>query len=299
MKMENLKPVMPRYNIDTCAMIVEFNASVWTARKLDRGVTDEVIAGKHAKAADAARVNKHLLAGRNELEVIQRHVNMARQYVYEQTMPWSDNGQRLLPAAKFLVFDGRMNDLGQEFTKLVDDFVRVYPTLISAQALQLGTMFKRDDYPSAHEIHSKFNWTLGYLPVPRAGDFRIDVGDEAQKELQGKLEELANKRVQEAHATLWQRLHEHLKRMSDRLKVDTISGEEKPRKFHDTLVSGGLELCDVLKDLNITKDPALEQARATLERMLSGLDPDDLRKDMTTRAGVQKEVEMMLNKFSW
>jgi len=62
---------MTRYNIDTCAMLAEFNASVWTARKLDKGATEEVVTAKRAGAKDAARVNKHLLAGRNELEVIQ------------------------------------------------------------------------------------------------------------------------------------------------------------------------------------------------------------------------------------
>lgn len=299
MKMETQKPVMPRYAIDTCAMLVEFNAGVWTARKLDRGVTDEVISNKHAQAADAARVNKHLLAGRNELEVIQKHVGAARQFVYDQTMPWSDNGQRLLPAAKFIEFNQRMKEMQNRFDDMVNDFITIYPTLITAQAMQLGTMFKRDDYPSPNEIRSKFNWSVGYLPVPKAGDFRIDVGNEAQKELQEKLEELASKRVQDAHAELWQRLHEHLKRMSDRLQVDSIAGEEKPRKFRDTLVTGGLELCDMLKSLNILKDQDLENARAQLERSLLGLDPDDLRKDMTTRNGVRKEVEAILNKFSF
>ncbi len=38
----------PRFNIDTCAMLVEFNASVWTARKLDKSTTDEVTATTHA-----------------------------------------------------------------------------------------------------------------------------------------------------------------------------------------------------------------------------------------------------------
>ena len=78
---------MQRYNIDTCALLVEFNASVWTARKLDRGVTDEVIYEKGAGAKDAARVNKHLLAGRPELEVIQKHVGMIRTFVYDNTLP--------------------------------------------------------------------------------------------------------------------------------------------------------------------------------------------------------------------
>jgi hypothetical protein len=63
-----------RYNIDTCSMLAEFNASVWTARKLDKSATEEIVSNKNAKAKDAARVNKHLLAGRPELDVIQQHV---------------------------------------------------------------------------------------------------------------------------------------------------------------------------------------------------------------------------------
>jgi hypothetical protein len=38
-------------------MLVEFNASVWTARKLDRSTTDEVVSNKNAGSKDAARVN--------------------------------------------------------------------------------------------------------------------------------------------------------------------------------------------------------------------------------------------------
>ena len=296
MKMEK---VTPRFNIDTCSMIVEFNAGVWTARKLDRKVTDEVVQSKHAKASDAARVNKHLLAGRNELEQINKFVAATRGFVYDNTLPWSDNGQRLLPTIKFLDFDAAMNERRDEFDKMVSEFVKVYPTLITAQAMQLGSMFNRDDFPSPNEIRNKFSWSLGYLPVPTAGDFRIDVGNEAQKELQERLEELANKRVADAHRSLWERLKEHLERMADRLQVDTIGGEEKPRKFHDTLVSNGLELCDMLKALNITGDQDLENARTALERVLLGLDPNDLRKDMITREGVRKEVNEIMGKFGF
>ena len=65
-----------RYNLDTCAMLVEFNASVWTARKLDKGVTDEVVSNKNAGAKDSARVNKNLLAGRDELADIVQYLSL-------------------------------------------------------------------------------------------------------------------------------------------------------------------------------------------------------------------------------
>lgn len=288
-----------RYNIDSCAMIVEFNASVWTARKLDKSATDEVVHGKNAAAKDAARVNKFLLAGRNELDVIQKHVNAVRTYVYSMTMPWSDSGQRLLPTAKFIEFNQRMDEENDKFWQLVNDFVDVYPSLITAQAMALGDMFNRNDFPSQQEIAAKFDFTVGFLPVPTFGDFRVDVGNEAQAELQRKLTELSDKRVEAAMQDVKDKLKEHLKRMSDRLTVDYINGEAVTRKFHNSLVEGAFDLCDMVKTLNIVNDPDLETARKQLEFALVGVDAKELRDNMHTRTDVKAKVDDILSKFAF
>ena len=289
----------PRHNIDTCAMLVEFNASVWTARKLDKSTTDEVVASKNAGAKDAARVNKHLLAGRTELDVIQQAVSRARQFVYDNTAPWSDSGLRLLPTVNFMKFTERMNDFEEEMEALVKSFVAIYPTLITAQALALGDMFKRDDYPTANEIMTKFSFRVNYMPVPSSGDFRVDVGNQAQAELKARLEALTQERIDSAMADVRERLSTHLKRMSDRLTTDYVNGEAKQRRFHDTLVDGALELCDLTKSLNVTNDAALEEARKQLEQLLVGVSPADLRKNEAIRQDVKKNVDAILDKFNF
>lgn len=290
---------MTRYNIDTCAMLTEFNASVWTARKLDKGATEEIVSAKNAGAKDAARVNKHLLAGRNELEVIQSMIGRARQYVYDNTLPWSDSGLRLLPTINFEKFATKMNELEQEFEDLVKNFVTIYPTLITAQAMALGDMFKRDDYPTANEIMTKFSFRVNYMPVPTAGDFRIDVGNAAMDDIKAKLQRLADERVEQAMADVRKRLGDHLKRMSDRLTTDYIAGEAKPRKFHDSLVEGALELCDMTKALNVTGDADLESTRSQLEQLLCNVTPTELRKNAAVRDDVKKNVDAILDKFNF
>jgi len=289
----------PRLNIDTCAMLVEFNASVWTARKLDKTTTSEVVASKNAGAKDAARVNKHLLAGRTELDIIQQAVGRARQFVYDNTAPWSDSGLRLLPTVNFMKFTERMNDFEEEMETLVKAFVVIYPTLITAQALALGDMFKRDDYPSANEMMTKFSFRVNYMPVPSSGDFRVDVGNQAQAELKARLESLTQERIDSAMADVRERLSTHLKRMSDRLTTDYVGGEAKQRRFHDTLVDGALELCDLTKSLNVTNDIALETARSQLEQLLVGVTPADLRKNEAIRQDVKKNVDAILDKFNF
>jgi hypothetical protein len=288
-----------RYNIDTCSMLVEFRASVWTARKLDKSTTDEVVTRKNAAAKDAARVNKHLLAGRSELDEIQKHVTAMRNFVYTNTLPWSDNGTRLLPTVQFMDFDKRIQAESSKFTQLVDDFIAIYPSLITAQAMALGDMFKRDDFPSAHDIKNKFDVGVLYMPVPVSGDFRVDVGNAAAQELRDRLEKIAEDRVNAAMLDVRTRLKDHLLRMSDRLCVDNVDGKVKGRMFHESLVENGFELCDLVKSLNVINDPAIEQVRGMLEKALAGVTANELRNNMIVRQEVKRDVDSILSKFNW
>jgi hypothetical protein len=290
---------MSRFNIDTCALLVEFNAPVWTARKLDKNTTDEVVSSKNAAAKDAARVNKHLLAGRQELEVIQAHIGAARTYVYENTLPWSDSGTRLLPTKKFMEFNDRMGKFEEEFAQLVKVFINVYPSLITAQAMALGDMFNRNDYPSPQEIAHKFSFRVNYMPVPTAGDFRVDVGNEAQAELQKKLSSLADERVAAAMADAKGRLKAHLDRMMERLRVEEVNGKQRKGRIHTSLIEGGLELCEALKSLNLTNDITIEAARVELERLLRTVDAEDLRKNVEARTEIRAQVADIVDRFNF
>jgi hypothetical protein len=280
-------------------MLTEFNASVWTARKLDKSATEEIVTSKNAAAKDAARVNKSLLAGRSELEDIQSMIGRARSFVYDNTLPWSDSGLRLLPTINFERFAAKMNAFEEEFAMMVQAFVDIYPTLITAQAMALGDMFKRDDFPTQNAIMTKFAFRVNYLPVPTAGDFRVDVGNAAMDDIKAKLERIAQERVDAAMQDVRARLGDHLKRMSDRLTTDYVEGEAKARRFHDSLVDGALELCDITKSLNVVNDLDLEAARKALEVALCGVDPKDLRKDEGLREDTKKAVDDILSKFSF
>jgi len=288
-----------RYNIDTCAMLVEVNVRQWTARKLDKTTTEEVLIGKSAGSKGAARVNKNLLAGRPELETINQCVGSIRTYLYDVTLPWSDSGLRLLTTSKFMEFNQRMQDYEDEFNALVDDFVITYPTLITAQAMALGDMFNRNEYPTPDDIKHRFDFRVNYMPVPTSGDFRVDVGNDAQAELQKKLASLADERIEHAMLDIKTRLKEHLKRMSDRLTVDYAGQKAQPRMFHASLLDTAQELCSLAKDLNITGDSDLEDARIKLHNAIDGMELSDLRKDLDTRHAVKKDVDAILSNLSF
>lgn len=288
-------------NLASCAVLVEFNASVWTARKLDRTVSDEIEQSKGAQSKGAARVNKNLFAGRSELQELQQIVTAARTYVYDNTFPWSDAGQRLLPSGRLLAFDKRMQQFRDEFNDKVTAFVTTYPTLITAQAMALGAMFKRDEYPSASSIADKFDFKLDILPVPQSGDFRVDVGNEAQRYLEERLQRSGDARVQRVMDDVRQRLAEHLQRMSDRLVTerDAKTGEPKQRRFNDTLVTGAYELCDLIKSLPALEGHDLASAARALEAALDGKDAQALRDMHETRDEVKAKVDALISQYDF
>lgn len=299
--MTNTTQAIKAYGIDESTMLMEFNASVWTARKLDRGVSAEVVAAKGAGSKGAARVNKSLMAGRTELDEIQAIVGAARTYVYDNTAPWSDVGQRWIPTARLLKVDKRMQEFQGEFNVLAEAFFAIYPTLITAQAMALGAMFKREEYPSVAEIRRKFAFSYDFIPVPSTKDFRVDIPADAQADLRERLEGAMNRRMDNALGDIRKQLGDHLKRMAERLVSvkDDKTGEMKQQRFHDTLVTSAYDLCDLIKDFNVTGDKDLSDMRTKLENVLSGATAETLRNDYERREEVLVEVKSMLDSWSF
>ena len=82
------------------------------------------------------------------------------------------------------------------------------------------------------------------------------------------------------------------------IKLNMHLGDEKKR-YHDTLITNPLELCELLTKLNVTKDPKLEEARKQLELTMLGANLESIKEDSTARSEVKSKVDAILNKFNW
>ena len=72
------------------ALIVNLSLSVWTGRKLDKRVSEEVDQAKSTRTR-AGNYHKNLLAGSGKLEEITKVANAVRTWHYTVTQPWGDN----------------------------------------------------------------------------------------------------------------------------------------------------------------------------------------------------------------
>jgi len=283
--------------LSSSALIVNLSLSVWTGRKLDKRVSEEVDQQNSTKTR-AGNYHKNLLAGSSKLTEITKIANAIRSWMYGVTQPWGDNGDRVLNMAHFMEFKDRLTDYEQQFSTAVNNFLNDYDTLVAAAAFQLGDLFNREDYPTREHIESKFGMRYSMTPLPQAGDFRVDIGEEGLKELQSQYEAVLQQRVTGAMTEAWERLHDCLTRMSERLTDDTDSnGESKRKIFRDSLVDNAVEICGLLKSFNITNDTRLDEMRKQLEDAMRGVDADSLRDSDSLREQTKRKVDNILSKF--
>jgi len=283
--------------LSSSALIVNLSLSVWTGRKLDKRVSEEVDQQNSTKTR-AGNYHKNLLAGSSKLTEITKIANAIRSWMYGVTQPWGDNGDRVLNMAHFMEFKDRLTDYEQQFGTAVNNFLNDYDTLVAAAAFQLGDLFNREDYPTREHIESKFGMRYSMTPLPQAGDFRVDIGEEGLKELQSQYEAVLQQRVTGAMTEAWERLHDCLTRMSERLTDDIDSnGESKRKIFRDSLVENAIEICGLLKSFNITNDTRLDEMRKQLEDAMRGVDADSLRDSDSLREQTKRKVDNILSKF--
>ena len=289
-------------SIQNNAILVDLNISAWTGRKLDKKVSNEIDASKNTKTK-AGNYHKHLLAGTAKLDEVQKIVSAVRVWHYEQTLPWSDSGSRLLPMENFFNYKQALSNFEAQFNTAVKELIVEYPALVSAAAFQLGALFNRADYPEAEQLDAKFNFGYVFMPVPTAGDFRIKTTDAALIELQEQANAHVTKRMEDAMKDIWTRLFDTLQHMSDKLtdlpkpRINKSGDENYAQVFRDTLVTNAIDLCELLTRLNVTNDPKLEQARMQLEKAIAGVTADTLREDDAKREAVKAEIDAILKAF--
>lgn len=292
----NTQTIDTTAGIARAAMLVSLNITLYTGRKQDKRAQAEVVASHNAGSARAASVYKSLFTDCVELDALVKYQARVRARHYAMTLPWLDSGPRLLPTKSFLEYTQEMDRHRQQFEFLVDAFLNKYDTLIAAAAFKLGSLFDRDEYLLRDAVARKFSFNLDYMPLPTAGDFRLDIEHEVQQQIVSQYEQRLTQQVAQAQQDAWDRMYETLTQIKDRLTLDENG---KRKVFRDTTVTNAQELCEALTRLNVTNDPKLEAARQQLEDALSGVQPAELRKEEGERLVVLSKVNAILDSFDF
>lgn len=270
------------------AMLATLSISQWTARKHDKKISTEV--EKTHAAHDAGRFNK-LLVNKSILDDARRCGDALREYHYRTTLPWADNGARLLPSKLFMDYTINVRKFREKFNAAVDELVAKYPAEVQAARTRLGTMYRPEDYPAASDIRGRFGVTVGFEPISTAADFRVDVSTEAVEEIKASISESLNSRQAAAMKDCYDRIREVVSKLSERLSDDKAI-------FKDSLIGNVVDLMAVLPGLNFTNDPVIDTLHQEITDMLL-VPPQVLRTDLTRRKETADAADAILAKLPW
>lgn len=273
------------------AILVSLHLAKLSARKTDEATTVETIARKGA-TGDAGKWQTNLFPA-GSLEPIAKLDGEIRRFHYEKTLPWADDGNRLLPSRMFQVYSAEMRRFASDRQSRVLDFQQKWPSIVADAQVQLGSLFCPSNYPNQSTVIDKFKFRWDTSPVPGRGDFRIDVPAKEMEAMERSLAEKIEAAETIARNDLVGRITAPLGKIVDRLS-------DPDGRFRDSLIENLRQIAGSIDVLNITGDSRLAEIAAALNSADSIIhaDPKALRSDPTYRSVVLRTAESYLGQLN-
>ncbi len=284
--------------IANSAVLVRLNISVWGASKRNKDLENEVARGKNADPK-AMRMYDNLMVGSTGHKDVQKHAANVRLWHTNMTLPWDERGYRLCPTSLFLDYKSQHNLKKAAFDSMLDTFRVKYFSYRETARQYRGDMFNENDYPPVEEVMSKFAWNFVVAPVPESGHLCIDLPEQEMQELRQSCDEEVERKVAEAAKENEKRLLKELQGISAKCTDTGDDDEDDKKRWHDTFVTNPIDLCRMIKHMNLSNDLKVEEARQRLEDVMAGKTKEMFKDSPTIRQEVKDEVDSIIKSYDW
>lgn len=257
------------------AMTVSLHLSAWLGQRVCDRTTREVLSERHVDA-DGGKFTKFLVP-KTELDPVTKAQTAARAVFRHLTLPWGEDGVRIINSAVFLEFRNQMLARVRDCDHQADLFVERYPSLLLAAPARLNGLYDSRDFPSAADIRNRFAVRLAISPVPASGDFRVNLGAEIEAEIRENIESTVTERLGAAQRDLWERVFTTLRHFAATMR-------DTDQHFKNSTVTKLRDLARLAPNLSLTPDPTLKRLCEEISGLLDGISPDDLRDNQRVRA---------------
>ena len=205
-------------NLNDDAMLVSLRITAWSGRLYDREASNHV-AVHHDAAASAGRYNKRLLP-KAAFAALTATMSEARTKHYSNTLPWYDQGSRLLTVANYEHYTELLDGLRERVVRQRARFIEDYDDYVDQARLDLGKLFRIEDYPSKEALQGKFAIRYRITPVPDADHFIAKLASDDTDRVKRDIEQQTEERLHDAVGDFYRRLGEAVERVSERLQMD-------------------------------------------------------------------------------
>ncbi len=281
-------------NISEKAMLVALSISAWSGRKYDKDASAEVAKNHGTDSNRAGRFNK-ILVNPTSLKDINNIASSARNYTMSMTLPWLNDGIRIIPVDVYLEYSQKMSDYRSQFNQAVDKLVTEYDALVKQARLDLNGLFKESDYPSVESIRHKHAFNVKLFNLPDSKDFRVDLSESEFQSTKQEIEQNLADATENAVRDVFERVSMKMEHILKRLKeVEATDG----KGIRDSMMKNIVELADLLPKLNITKNPDIDGVALQIKQDLASITSDDLRENQSSRIAAAQTARDILAKVS-
>ncbi len=238
--------------------------------------------------AGRARVVKTLWAC-DELRRIESLDRQVTAFVERKCLPCPIRATYLVPLGMIEVLDTQLSAYATERAELVAEFVAVYPRLLVKTRRQLRELFDLHDYPSRDCVAECFGfaWRFIALGVPDAlGEISSDIWEREREKAAASWAEMQEQAAQ----LLRVRLRGMLDHLCEKLQPDKAG---KPKILRASTLTNLNDFMNDFNALNITNDAQLAAIVGDVRQLMSGIEPETLRKSDDLRAAIHDSAKTL------
>ena len=205
-------------------------------------------------------------------------------YWKSNTLPYVENGIRLLRRDEIAAFDVHMTSVKAELAEAVEELSQHYDELVNQARLRLGDLFDESDY--APELVGLFEISWDY-PACEPPSYLRSLSPQLYEAECQRMQSRFDEAVQLAEQAFAEELSQLVSHLTERLNGDD---DGSPKIFRDSAVTNLLEFFDRFQRLNIRSDEQLDQLIADARGVIQGFEPQQLRDQPAFRQHVANEL---------
>lgn len=271
------------------AILVALRTSLYVNAAEDEKAVDSLIK-KFGAEANVHKYKKVLLPP-HALAGVRGVRTAARKYWFDNTLPWANEGVRLLPASRYQSFVEKMRAFKTEYEHEVERFLNDYPKLKSDARKRLASLFDEHDFPTSDRMRRKFRMQLDVTPIPSGEDFRVSLSESERKEIEREVEARVKETAKASMQALVGKLQEQVQHLSERLK-------EKDAIVTKRSIENIVESVRESDEFNVVEDKQVTALHTAAAKLVDGVSLDTLKADEKARKQFTDKADALLARMA-
>jgi hypothetical protein len=256
------------------------------------GVRKTLTAEQRAEAAEPFGANALFLSAGKKLidtghpafKAVTAIRNRAKQFWASMSLPYPEPGIRLIRQDRIDQFAAKMREFQEELAEAVATLDRHYGELKATARQRLGSLFNAGDYPESLRGMFEVSWDF---PSAEPPDYLQQLNPALYEQECRRVQSRFDEAVQLAEEAFTAELAKLVSHLTERLSGQDDS---RPKIFRDSAVENLTEFFARFRELNVRSNAQLDQLVADAQRVIRGVEPQELRDNQGLRQHVATEM---------